>query len=117
MLTSEWKSAVITYATDDDLTAEVDLGDNYEFLTVLIPTINSATVSIHVSDTTGGTFYPVHDWLDNDADNTVLVATTDGTGGISATFRIGGVQYIKVATSAAQSANRTFKVRGFSRNW
>ena len=37
---SEWESAVV--AKDGTLSAEADLGANYKYVTVLIPTIDSA---------------------------------------------------------------------------
>lgn len=101
-LYGEWKNAVITIATDDDLSAEVDLGNNYEFMQIILPTLTSCQVSVQVSDTTGGTFV--------DLGNSQTTDTT--TGGYATTFKLGGYQFIKVKTSAAQGANRTIKVRG-----
>ena len=57
---SEWESAVV--AKDGTLSAEVDLGANYKYVTVLIPTIDSATVSVQGLKASGGTAYPIHDW-------------------------------------------------------
>jgi len=101
----EWKDAVITIATDDDLTPEVDLGRDYEFLDIVIPTITSAEISLEVADKTGGTFQALGDGISTDAT----------TGGYTTVFNLYGFQFIKVKTSAAQAANRTFKVRGWRR--
>jgi hypothetical protein len=62
----------------------------------------------------GGTFYPVHSWNDADADGTVLVATTAGTGGIAVTFPLGGFRYVKILSGAAQADGDTFYLRGFN---
>jgi hypothetical protein len=100
----EWKSAVITIATDDDLSAEVDLGRDYEYLDIIIPTIDSSNISLYVSRNTGGTFYQL-------GDSTSYFEAA--TGGRADTLNLGGWQYVKIKTSAAQSANRTFTVRGW----
>jgi len=98
-----WNDAVITIATDDDLSAAVDLGNNYEFMQVILPTLTSSTVLVHVCDTSGGTYTALGNG----------VATAATTGAYATTFRIGGYQYIKIATGTGQASNRTIKVRGF----
>lgn len=106
-----FKSAVM--AKNGQETSEIDLGGIYEKILVIIPTIDAAAVSVKISNETGGTFYPVHDWLDADGDGTVLQATASGTGGIAAVFKIGGAEFVKVYAGAAQTtAARTFLVRG-----
>lgn len=113
MIPSLWKSAVIAAA--GTTSAEVNLERDYEFLTVLIPTLgDSATTTVHISDATAGTFYPVYAF-DADATGDFAHATSDATTTHAITFRIGGVRYIKIVTSAAQTAETTFKVRGFNR--
>jgi hypothetical protein len=102
MIHSPWKSATITIASDDDLSAEVDLEKPYETLLVLIPTLTSANLTCYVSETAGGTYYALG--------NSVTVAA--GTGGFADIWDIGGHQHIKIGTSAGQAANRTFKVCG-----
>ena len=113
MRVSEWKTALIDVSEDDDLSAEVDLGGNYEFLTILIPTLTSSTITIHVSNESGGTFYPVY-VPDADATGDFAHATSAATTSHAVTFRIGGTQYIKIAAGSAQAADRSFKVRGFN---
>jgi len=97
-----WVDATITIATDDDLTAAVDLGADYDTLIVYIPTLTSAELTLYVSETLAGTYYAVG--------NSVTVAA--GTGGFIDVWILGGARYIKIGTSAAQGANRTFRVRG-----
>lgn len=109
---SEWESAVV--AKNGTLSAEADLGASYKYVTVLIPTIDSATVSVQGLKASGGTAYPIHDWRDADADGTVLQATTAGTGGVAVTFKC-GFQFVKVLCGAKQTtAAVTFYLRGFN---
>lgn len=96
------KSAVITIATDDDLSAEVDLGLNADYLQIVLPALTSTTVSVYVSLVPGGTFVSLG--------SSVATATT--TGSYATMFLLGGYQFIKIKTSVGQSANRTFEVRG-----
>ena len=99
----EWVDAVLTFGTDDDLTAEFDIGKDYELMQIIIPTIDSANLNLEVAELTGGTFQALG------VGTPVIVA---GTGGFSTTIVLGGWQYLKIGTSAGQSANRTFRCRG-----
>ena len=96
-----WQTATITIATDDDLSDEVDLGDYYGYLNVILPELTSADVSLQVSDESGGTF--------QDLDSATFAA---GTGEVNTTFVLGGWRYLKVKTSASQAADREILVRG-----
>ena len=102
MIEGSWLSATITYLTDADLTAEVDLGRRYETLEVFIPTLDSTTLILHAAEKTGGTYYPVG--------NSVSIAAT--TGGYKDTWIMGAVQFIKIETGTDQTENRTFRVSG-----
>ena len=99
----QWKNATITIATNNTTSAAVDLGRDYDYLQVYIPTIDSANISFTVAELTGGTYYTLG------SGNAVVTA---GTGGFITTVNLGGYQFIKVVTSAVQTANRTFRVRG-----
>jgi len=113
MIPTAWKSAVV--AIGNLASAEVDLGGNYRKLMVLIPTLTDTTVTVHVSNASGGTWYPVHvfDRL-NDGDTSASYPhiTLTGNGGIAVVFDIGGVQFIKVVIGAAEASVTTFLVRG-----
>ena len=102
MIHSDWMPCVITIATDDDLSAEVDLGKPYETLVVYIPTLTSANLVCYASRTAGGTYSALG--------SGVVVAA--GTGNYCDVWEIGGQQHIKIGTSAVQEANRTFYVMG-----
>ena len=104
MITSTWLDAVLTFGTDTKVTAEVDLQGSYENLTVIIPTLNSASkVTVHISDASGGTFYPLH-MFDTNAVGDFAQSTDDLTTAKAITFKIGGAQYIKVVCEDAQGA-------------
>lgn len=111
MLVGEWKNATITITSDDDLSAEVDLGRPYDTLLIVIPTITSSTVSVKVAEKSGGTFQDLYITATSDGDDDQPI-TTAGTGGITWIVPIGGFQFIKIATGAGQAANRTFRVCG-----
>lgn len=99
----EWRDAVITIATDTDLSAEVDLGASFHQLQIRIPAIDAADVGIEVAEESGGTYYTL-------GNGTALILA--GEGGFTTTVLLGGYQYIKVRTTNPQSANRTFRIRG-----
>ena len=102
MIIGEFKNATITIATDNDLTAEVDLGRPYETMLVHIPELTSADLTCYVAEKTAGDFYALG--------KTVTVAA--GTGSFADVWDISGHQFIKIGTSVAQGANRTFRVCG-----
>jgi len=108
MKVSSWKSAVVS--TGDTASAEVDLGDYYRKLQVLIPTLTATTVTVHVSNESGGTFYPVHAF-DADATGSFAHTISSGNGGIAVVFDIGGVTHIKVVLGVAEASDTTFRVR------
>lgn len=116
MLASAWFPVLIDQSVDDDLSEEVDLEGNYEFLTVIQPTLDGAhTVTVHITMTPGGTYYPIYQ-LDNDATADFQQKTTGLATARSLVFRIGGVQFIKIAVGTGVTTDKTFYVRGFNRD-
>ncbi len=99
----EWKAA--TKDSGDTSSDEVDLGRDYEFLEVQIPTITAATLKLTVSETTGGTF--------RDLGNSIT--TSSGTHNYHDVWGLGGWQFVKVVASAAQGSDREIRVRGMRR--
>lgn len=97
-----FKDATITITTSDTVSAEVDLGNDCDLLQVIMPALTSCKVSVQVAEKTGGTFQSLG--------NSQATETTAGS--YSTMFKLGGYQYIKLVTSAGQSGNRTFRVRG-----
>ena len=96
----EWMTANIVMGGTS--THSVDLGDNFMYLNVIIPTIDSATVKVQVAESAGDTFY-----------NLDAVTTATGTHLYATTFKLGGYRFIKLVASAAQTtATINCRVRG-----
>jgi len=126
MYASEKKTATLVYDrattefTADDVdrfTGLVDLGDNYEFITVEIPALDASgvvTPYVQWDDLIASDPVPVHA-LDDDATGSFAHATSSGAGGIAVIFRIGGMRYLRMYVGADQTANRIFYIRGFNR--
>jgi len=96
-----WKPATIE--TDDTSSAEVDLGNDYDYLEIIIPTLISGTIKIQVAEQSGGTFYDLGDG----------VTTATGTHNYADVFKLGGYRYIKVVSSVTQTtSDRLIRVRG-----
>ncbi|MDP1614523.1 MAG: hypothetical protein Q8L68_01865 [Methylococcales bacterium] len=109
-----WESAVVAKDDAGKLSGAVDLGRPYGSLAVIIPTIDSASVTIHVSDTSDGTYRAIYYISTNDGDDDAAI-TTAGTGGITVVFPFFGFQHLKIVVGATQTtAAVTFKVRGFN---
>lgn len=108
MIHGEWKTATI--ALNGTLSAEVDIGRQYERLLIVIPTIDSAQISLQVAEKTGGIFQDLHT---TDAGGNKQVITVSITGGITWEAPLGGFQFIKVKASAAQAGGaRSFRLCG-----
>jgi len=96
-----WQTATI--ADEGTTSGEIDLGRPCDYLQVIIPTIDAATIKVTVSDASGGTFVNLGSG----------VTTVSGTGNYATTFKLGHYQFIKLVTSATQSTSAvSFKVRG-----
>jgi hypothetical protein len=100
-LYGEWKAATIE--EDGTSSAEVDLGREYDYLLIQIPTLVSCTVKLQVAEKTGGTFYDLGD----------DVTTTAGTHNYADIFPLYGYQFIKVVASETQTgSDKEIRVRG-----
>lgn len=102
-LFSAWKTATID--KNGSVSDAVDLGlKPYQYLNIIIPTIDEAEVSLQVSNALAGDYQDLGDG--------VATATTEGS--YSTTLRLGGWRYLKVKTSADQTTDAVaFKVRGY----
>ena len=116
MIPTRWLPALLDIDVDPDATEEVDLGGNFEFLTVLIPTLDqNSKLEAQIAKESGGTFYPVWHW-DADAAGDFLGQTTSITTTRAITFPIGGTQFIKIGVEGTNnSTDKTFYVRGYNR--
>ena len=125
MKVSAWKTALIdidraTEFSGDDVdqySKLVDLKEYYEFLTVKLPTITSSTISVYGQETEAvdEVPVPVHFWHDNNADTNIEQATVAAATALILTFRIGGLEFIRIKAGTNQTADRSIKVRGFNR--
>ena len=108
------ETAVITggVVTDNTLSTAVTIPRGAEGVSIYVPTITSATISLKVSHD-GGTTYDDLFCMNNNT-NIVLASSAAGTGGMYLQFpadcRIDFYNRLKVLSGAAQAADRTFKV-------
>lgn len=113
---SKWLSATIDKA--GQTSNAVDLGTGYKELLVLIPTIDSATTTVHLAKEEGGTYYPLYETFNLNAADTIQDApliTADATTAHSVVFKIGGARFVKIYVSATQdTAERVFYVKGIN---
>ena len=97
----EWKAATIPQ--DGTSSDEVDLGQDYNYLEIQIPTLVSCTIKLQVAERTGGTF---RDFGDG-------VTTDPGAHNYHDVFYLGGWQFIKVVSSVTQTgSSKLIRVRG-----
>ena len=96
-LYGSWKDAVVT--SPAVASAAVDLGRDFDFLEIVIPSLTACTVGLQVSRDNSN-------W-DALGDG---ITTSAGTHDYADVFKLGGWQFIKVTVSVAQTA--TFYVRG-----
>ena len=96
-----WIAATIdSSGTSSD---EVDLGRDWDFMEIQIPTLDSSTtIKIQVAEKTGGSFYNLGD----------SVTTASGTHNYADCFKLGGYQFIKVVADNTQDSERLIRVRG-----
>jgi len=99
-LYGEWLAATI--ANSGTSSAEVDLNRDFDFMEIQIPTVTSCTFKVQVAEKTGGTFRDLGDG----------VTTDTTTGAYHDVWKLGGYQFIKIVSSAAQGAERLIRVRG-----
>ena len=90
----------------------VDLGRWFEYIQLVIPTLDSATLTIQGAPTLGGTYANIE--VENPlAAGHFTLATSAGVGGITVTGKLGGWRYVKlVANNAQTTAARNILVRG-----
>lgn len=105
-------TAVITIATDNTTSAAVSLPKNVSRIGIQVPTIDTATLKLKVS-VDGSTYQDLYCW-ESATGVSQLWTTASGTGGTN--HVVPGEmylwKYLKVVTSAGQTANRTFTIYG-----
>jgi hypothetical protein len=99
----------------DQFSKLVDLGDSYEFVTIIIPTITSATIGVSIQMDEYEASIPTAVYaLDDDATGDFLHASTAATTAKAITYRLGGARWFRIKAGANQAADRTFYCRGFN---
>lgn len=125
MWSSDWVKSIMdidrspTEFTGDDVdqySSVIDLGDNYEFVEIIIPTITSSTTGIAIqmnehTDSVPSIVYV----LDDDATGCFLHATTAATTAMTVVFRLGAARWFRIKMGSNQAADRTFYCRGLHR--
>ena len=99
-----WIDAIISAGALD--TGEVDLRNQYDYLNLLIPSMDSCKLSLKMAEKTtaqGGTYYELGQGI----------TTEDETFNRADVWRLGGFQYIIIVASKPQSASRTIRIRGW----
>ena len=96
----KWVAATI--ASGATSSAAIDLGREYDYLSVEIPTMDTCQLSLKVAETEGGTYYDLG--LDSE--------TNEETFNRADVWRLGGWRFIKVVATAPQSAERLIRVCG-----
>ncbi len=91
-----------TISANGTTTSAIDLGREYDHLSMQIPPMDACKLYLQVSETLGGTYYD----LDKDA------MTEEETFNRADVFRLGGWRYIKVVASKPQTAQRLIRVFG-----
>ena len=100
----------------DQWSSVIDLGADYEFVTITIPTIVSATISVGVLRNGVITSVPSPVYaLSDAATGCYLHATTAAVTAMTVVYRIGGARYFRIKSSANQTSDVTFYVKGFNR--
>ncbi|KKN00738.1 hypothetical protein LCGC14_1134770 [marine sediment metagenome] len=117
------KTALIDITRSSEFTGDdvvrysglVDLGNQYEFLAVVIPTLSaSGIVSVYVQgDAKVDTVPVILHAFDADATGSFAHSTSSTGGDIVVIFRIGGFQHLRLHVAADQAADRSFDLRGF----
>ena len=99
----------------DRVSALVDLGQQFKWVLVFVPTIETATVGLLGQMTDAIDEVPFAVPYQKTDNTTAVWALTSGTGLEVVAVYVGGLQYIRVrTTSANQTANRSFYVQGFN---
>ena len=97
----KWQAATIL--SGQLISVEVDLGRDYDFLEIIIPTLDDpTTIKLETAEKTGGDFLPLGDG----------VTTAAGTHNYHDVFNLGGWQFIKVVADNTQTGNKLIRVRG-----
>jgi len=102
----------------DQYSPLIDLGEPYEQVTIIFPTMTSAGFTIYgqMDASTSTTPTPVYFWGDSDADTDVAQTSKAETTAKILTYYLGGLRYIRVKASANQTTtDKTLYAKGINR--
>jgi len=111
----KWVSFEIDISDSTTVSDECDLGAPYEYMLLEVPAINASTLTVQAVRAAAGTARDLHITDPADGGDNVLVSETSGTGAFVWEVPLHGAQYIKLVAGTAQTADRTFWVRGVDR--
>ena len=97
---SDWLTGAI--ASGQHLSGEIDLGDDYAHINLIIPELTSGDLTVYTARESGGLFQAL--------DTTFY----SGAGQKNTVAMIGGWRYVKIYSSVAQDAERSFSLRGIN---
>ena len=95
-----WVAATI--AADAFSSAAVDVGRDYDYLSVELPGMTTCKLYLQVAELLAGTYYDLGKETTTDLENF----------GRADVWRLGGWRYIKVVSTVAQSEEVLIRVRG-----
>ena len=96
----KWVAATI--ASGAMVSSAIDLGREYDYLSIQIPEMDTCQMYLQVAEITGGTYYDLG-----------MDSTTSNEGFNHAdVWRLGGWRFIKVACTTPQTAERLVRVCG-----
>jgi hypothetical protein len=100
----EVKEVLIDISSDDDLSNAISIAED-EIVGLEIPTLTSANVTFQVASKDSGPYVPLFK-----SDGSAAYTITAATGNLIVWVpELAPVEFVKVATSAGQAADRTFK--------
>lgn len=99
----------VTLSADTELTDEIDIDEDYEYLDLQIPSMAETQLYLQVSEGSddAGTFTYY-----NLGDTEGVVMTDLSTFNRMCVWQIGGFRFIKIGTTIVQPSNVTIRVRG-----
>ena len=99
----------------DRVSKLVDLGQQFKYVLITVPTIDTATVGLLGQLTSSEAEVPFAVPYQKTDNTTAAWALSSGTGLMVISVFVGGLQYVRVqTTNANQTADRTFKLQGFN---
>lgn len=105
MLTSGWKTATI--ADEEKLSGEIDLGNHYNRVLIIVPTLDTdTTCKVQVCEKSGGTFRDLWNlYISTPAD---VAIPEEG----AAVVDIAGARYLKISCANNQTGGATIYLIG-----